>query len=192
MLPLFFLLGIHQKIFMIVAGILTVWYSLGFFKIKNNFISLRSIPFLKLFWIAFIWTAVSVFFPLLEDDFTATYGFLLAERIFFILAITIPFDVRDIESDNAEGLRTLPVYFGSKSALNISLGFIMAFVFLVLLATCYHIHDVWSAIALIISGIISAVMIGNTRTTNSPLYFTLGMEGLSLVQTLLLAISMLI
>lgn len=34
---------------------------------------------------------------------------MLVERFFFVFAITIPFDIRDIEADKQAGLKTIPL-----------------------------------------------------------------------------------
>jgi 4-hydroxybenzoate polyprenyltransferase len=42
---------------------------------------------------------------------------MLAERMLFVFAITIPFDIRDMESDKQAHLKTIPNLMGEKKAI---------------------------------------------------------------------------
>ena len=70
----------------------------------------RNIPYLKIFLIAYVWASATVIFPMLHEELIIQTPQIIAlffERFFFTLAITIPFDIRDEESDNRVGLPTL-------------------------------------------------------------------------------------
>jgi hypothetical protein len=92
-----------------LVGIMSLLYALPFIKRR---ISLRDIPFLKIHLIAISWALVSVVFiwesanePLL----------LFLEKYLFVLAITIPFDIRDIGVDEPNK-KTIPQLLGVNSA----------------------------------------------------------------------------
>tara|TARA_Y100000589_G_scaffold280612_2_gene277101 strand:+ start:1770 stop:2558 length:789 start_codon:yes stop_codon:yes gene_type:complete len=87
---------------------------------------LRTIPSLKLILIALIWSWVCVVTPQLL--FFPHVDFSFSIIVFsFILAITIPFDIRDLNFDS-ENLKTLPQIFGSTMCVLIALSILLALV----------------------------------------------------------------
>jgi hypothetical protein len=75
--------------------------------------ALRNIAGLKLFLIAISWSGITVLFPLVQNYMTLqSVDFIVfIQRFLFIVAITIPFDIRDVNYDS-DGLKTLPQRFG--------------------------------------------------------------------------------
>ncbi len=88
---------------------------------------LRTIPSLKLILIALIWSWVCVVTPQLL--FFSHVDFSFSIIVFtFILAITIPFDIRDLNYDS-ENLRTLPQIVGSTVCVLIALSILLVLIF---------------------------------------------------------------
>jgi 4-hydroxybenzoate polyprenyltransferase len=86
----------------------------GKFLNTNKITYLKKVPFLKIFLIALVWCIVIVFLPFLVSESNANFQFsyiFLVHFMFFII-ITLPFDVRDIETDKEKGIITLPNYLG--------------------------------------------------------------------------------
>ncbi len=85
--------------------------------------SLRTIPFVKILLISFCWTVATAYLPFILHEGlksgTEIY-FLSLERFLFIFAITIPFDIRDINQDRQNGLITIPGAIGIKRAMILS------------------------------------------------------------------------
>ena len=73
----------------------------------------RQIPGLKLIIISFTWAGVTVCFPLFASNLLESEGvwIVFIQRLLFIIAITIPFDIRDAQLD-LPGLKTLPQIIG--------------------------------------------------------------------------------
>ena len=92
---------------------MTFFYAVPLFKIGKIEISFRNFPVIKIFSIAIAWAGISVFFPLDEGSYHFTSAVYLEffQRILFLLVITIPFDIRDVEADSKE-LKTLPQILG--------------------------------------------------------------------------------
>jgi hypothetical protein len=109
---------------------ITFFYVIPLFKIGNYEVSFRNFPGIKIFSIAISWAGITVFFPLKEVGFTVTSTVYLEflQRIFILLAITLPFDIRDVNFDS-KLLKTLPLVFG----INVSkwLGTLILFMFVV-------------------------------------------------------------
>ncbi len=94
---------------LIVASI-TALYSLPFL-IKFRYINyIKKIPFLKTSMVAFVWSYLTLNIPVemlnIELSF-AEISPLFFARFFFIAAITLPFELRDKEIDQKDGIVTL-------------------------------------------------------------------------------------
>ena len=62
---------------------------------ENKGGGLRSVPGLKLFVISFVWAFTTGFLPAIWNGEPGTWW--LIERFFWTMALTIPFDVRDVK-----------------------------------------------------------------------------------------------
>lgn len=109
-----FKLSIRGFLALLPFFIATVFYVLP---IKNKAIGLRQVPALKLILIAFSWVGITLYFPIQEAGHLdlSTQWYYFAQRFFFIIAITIPFDIRDAQFDLPE-LATLPQVLGVAKA----------------------------------------------------------------------------
>lgn len=107
--------GLISALILSISLIISLLYV---YKFKEK--SLRDIPHLKIHLIAIIWVvAIGIFELLNEGYFTSEkWGFVLA-HYFYIVAVTIPFDIRDLKYDNPNQ-RTIPQVFGIKKAKIIS------------------------------------------------------------------------
>ena len=108
-------------------SLLTLFYSLPLFNI-----SLRSVPFAKIFAIAFSWAGATVLFPLASSGFSIWNSTILIrfiQQLIFIIILTLPFDIRDITYDK-KSLQTLPQVIGFKNSKLLGFFLIIAFIFL--------------------------------------------------------------
>ncbi|MEN8123675.1 MAG: hypothetical protein ABFR32_00990 [Bacteroidota bacterium] len=97
-------------------------------------INLRSVASLKLFLIAITWAGITVLFPLVQNGVVIESSVLIIflQRFLIILALTIPFDIRDLQYDK-EQLNTLPQLYGvinSKIIAGLALVFFLIIEFL--------------------------------------------------------------
>lgn len=83
------------------------------FPFKKKITGLRNVPALKLFLIGITWTGLTLYLPLFSAQIhhTPDAYIAVAQRFLFILAITIPFDIRDAQFD-LPGLNTIPQLLG--------------------------------------------------------------------------------
>ena len=86
--------------------------------------SLRQLPYLKSPLIALVWIVVLFVFPSLNEgiSFRAIVGPVSSYFLFF-LALTIPFDLRDVQIDSCTQ-KTLPMVLGEKGSRFLSVGLI--------------------------------------------------------------------
>ncbi len=109
-------------------GLFTFFYVVPFGVKKHSSTALRSVAFLKLFLIALSWAGVTVLVPLvnyhIEIDKAVAITFV--QRFLFVAAITIPFDIRDVDYDD-DALKTLPQVIGINASKKVGLFFLMLF-----------------------------------------------------------------
>ena len=103
----------------------TVFYAIP---IGYNRSNLRNVATLKLFLIALSWAGVTVVFPLInyEVRFNNDIFIQITQIFLFIIGITIPFDIRDLNHDNPK-MRTLPQIIGMKKSKFVGLFVLLLF-----------------------------------------------------------------
>jgi len=94
-----------------------------------GYLALRSIPYLKVFFVGATWSVVTVILPIMIGQGASSQltVMLLISRFILIVAVTIPFDIRDTEADAENRMLTLPVVFGKPAALKIALFLVAVF-----------------------------------------------------------------
>lgn len=111
-----FKFNIQTQFLMFFLAIITFFYAMPFLPNRIKSIrdkNLREITGLKVFIIAFVWGVTVVIIPVLVYSFPLTIEVLLTflQRFLFVLALMIPFEIRDLAFDN-KNLGTLPQKFG--------------------------------------------------------------------------------
>ncbi len=92
-----------------VFGMLTLLYAVPFLRKKN----LRNFSGLKIFIVAIVWAGVTVIVPLIaaKEEYVAAHAITFLQRTFIVIALTIPFEIRDLPYDKPT-LNTLPQRHG--------------------------------------------------------------------------------
>ncbi|MCF6223351.1 MAG: hypothetical protein L3J34_06440 [Flavobacteriaceae bacterium] len=163
---LFFKIKFTSYIVLIPFLISTFFYSVPFlFKWKN----LRSRASLKLFLIAITWAGITVLFPAENNEitFTSEIWIIFLQRLLFIIGITIPFDIRDVDMDNLS-IKTLPQIFGVKMSKLI--GSIALIIFFIL----DFVRDLNSGLTILITLVISviSILLLNKSTNRQSEYYS--------------------
>lgn len=98
-----------------VTAFLTFLYSAPMIR-HPLFTWLRRIAVGKTIYLAAAWTHVTAFLPLVIElkSLSAPHIWYVINRFFFIYAICIVFDRRDVESDRKAGIKSLITYFSAK------------------------------------------------------------------------------
>ena len=152
--------------------------------IKNKSSGLRQIPGLKLFLIAISWAGITLYFPIQEAGLSAVSNqwLFFVQRFLFVLAITIPFDIRDSQFDLRE-LATLPQVLGVNKAKIVAIIAVLAFlgVDLFLLDISSSMFKVHLLIVLI-----SMVLIGFSSPIRNRFYTTFWVEAIPIVWYILM------
>ena len=107
----FFFLSLANQLLLIVPTILSLGYVLPFVKGSKR---LRDFDYIKIFLIAIVWGVITVLMPILQrtTTFILPHFLVLLERMLFIFAITLPFDIRDLKIDAHINVKTIPATIG--------------------------------------------------------------------------------
>lgn len=109
----FLFLTTYQIIVLAHLAVLSFLYVHPF---DNNIFKfhLRRFPVIKIFVLAYVWSSVTVVLPALAVGklFNSETMLIFIERFVFILALAIPFDIRDYVKDKEENIMTIPGVFG--------------------------------------------------------------------------------
>lgn len=169
--------GFELKTFLYlgVLGFVSFCYSLPF-----SGLGLRAVPFLKLFLIAFVWAGSSIGLLLVVHHDVFHYKLLFLSVFLFVIGITIPFDIRDSDSDEKE-LKTIPQVIGVLSSKIFSV--ISLLVSGLLLFLEFGNSNI-CVIAWLITIFISIGLVINSGENRKEHYYSFWMEGCSMIPLL--------
>lgn len=103
-------LSIEVVITTSIMGVFTLLYAIPLFGHEKN---LRSLPRLKIFIIAVVWAGTTVIIPLINEERYLNIDLLIdfLQRLMLVIVLTLPFEIRDLDFDNAR-LGTIPQKLG--------------------------------------------------------------------------------
>lgn len=181
---------------LLIPGIISVLYGLPI-KFRKKKIRLRDIGIIKIFLIAFVWAFIGTVLP---ASFVGNYpadphlmqraGILFLADVCFILAITLPFDIKDMAIDQQNQVRTIPVIIGREMTINLAM--LLLFIAGVMYSLFYRVwfpSDIDFTIPMVTAMVISGMTVYlSTKTKNDVVYFGL-LDGMLIVQWLLVIIA---
>ncbi|MFT6844390.1 MAG: hypothetical protein ACJAUV_000568 [Flavobacteriales bacterium] len=131
-------LHLPSFLFLIILGIISLAYVVEFIGKKKPRKALRDISGMKILVVAGVWSAFMVFLPVVQFELPySDTSLLFLEKLLFIFAITIPFDIRDVNFDKLEQ-KTLPQVIGVKASVGIGVfALTLAIVFVYLQTNLY-------------------------------------------------------
>ncbi len=170
-----------------VPALLSLAYVLPFLAGRRR---LRDLHYVKIFMIALVWTWVSVLLPAYYWGLAGQIPVWItaAERFFFVFAITLPFDIRDLKVDAHTQVRTLPGVLGLRGARRLA---ILALCLMTAVAALNYYLDAYSVavfLALLLSAGLSYVLIHRANRMTHDYYFTGLIDGMMIVQPLLIGL----
>jgi len=116
-----------------ILGVITFIYAIPFLpkKIFMEAGNLRAISGLKIYVIAFVWMAVTVIIPLLNEDYAYNNDMLIEsiQRYLYVIIAMLPFEIRDMKYDSIK-LSTIPQRIGIKKTKTIG-AFLVLILFMV-------------------------------------------------------------
>lgn len=177
------LLPWHIFLALVPLGVLSVGYSLPVLSWGGRrHRRLKELPGLKIFMIALVWAVATVSLPAWLAGRAPWQGQVLAltvERALFIMAITLPFDVRDMGKDRGAGILTLPHLLGVEGTRRLAIGLVLASWLVGALAVGVATAH---ALALAVSALATCALLSALHARRGELYYALWMEGTMLAQ----------
>ncbi|MBK7408867.1 MAG: hypothetical protein IPL49_05445 [Saprospirales bacterium] len=182
----FFLFPWRIQLMLGIPGLIALGYVIPFGASRKR---LRDFHFLKIFLIAIVWAWLTVWVPAAELNWEvalqASTWWMALERAAFIFAITVPFDIRDLEVDLHTQVKTLPSTLGTTPAIILSM---VALVAMIALAgwnayTGFYPHGAWMGLTL--SALLSGGLVLYSRRVEHDYYFSGLLDGMMIVQFLL-------
>ncbi len=177
----FFMVSRAVQLALIIPGIISLSYVLPVLRGKENF-RLRDINFIKIFLVAIVWGFVTVMLPALELGLmqNSTTLLMLLERMIFIFAITLPFDLRDLVVDKHNDVGTLPSKLGKRNTVLLAMGLML--LFCILCCINYEVPVLWG---LLLAAGLTSVLIYFSKEQQHDYFFTGVMDGTMILQFLL-------
>jgi 4-hydroxybenzoate polyprenyltransferase len=169
-------------------GAITFLYSFPVYKKGKTIFRLREVPFIKIFIISIVWSLTSIMLPAVEASVDLKSGnilLMMIERFLFVFAITIPFDIRDMESDGKSGLKTLPLIVGESVSLKLANYALFAFTAMCILHYYIYSYNIDFLLAFLFSGISTLYFINNKWIRNLKHYHYGILDGTMIFQALL-------
>lgn len=170
-----------------LTGLLALSYNLPFLQFNGSKAGLRAIPGAKLFIIAAVWALSCVYVPIVDlqsngfDVPASASVILLIKRFMFVVAITIPFDIRDLFQDQQYQLKTIPVLLGEKGALIFCQILLGAYITLLFIFSNPIYYYTW---ALALVTLLTGWVIFKSRWQRNEYYYFLFLDGTLLLQFL--------
>lgn len=175
------------QILLLIAGGITLLYSLPIIPYQGQYIRLRDVNFSKIFQITLTWGFSTALLPILNTSlsFEFNHGLIIVERMLFIFILTLPFDIRDIQYDTKRKLRTIPNQIGVKATIQLVYG---CFLLILCILTYLFLQDYYTIslyISLLFSYLITILIVRKSVSYQPDLFYTGLLDGLMIVQFLI-------
>lgn len=186
LLILFSFFSFHLQHFIVLAilGCIAFLYSFPFLPFGKRK-RIKDYGFVKIITLSLLWTLITVWFPVsnMRVD-TGLFVFVFVKRFVFMFILCLLFDVRDIEIDEKENIKTLAVILGKKNSYFLS--YFLLILFVVLSVVQYFVYpQMVFLLAMLISSVITWIVMEATKKTNSDFIYLAGVDGMMLLQALL-------
>ena len=156
----FFIVGFNIIIPLAILGLLAVAYTFFLLKPRRNGL-FRYNGLFKILTLTITWAGVTGILPVIasqQNISEAHFLFHFAMRWLMMLAICLPFDVRDVERDKHNGTITIPAIIGKENAFTVCYVSILLNILLVTLSVFWG-WNTWSVA--IINAIANIIMMAS-------------------------------
>jgi len=148
---------------------------------------LKQLGVFKPFILAAVWTIMTVWLPAHQAD-PLLLTLVIARRFVFMLILCLAFDLRDQHKDSVQGIRTIPVRWGASFTYRlIDMQLILFVVFAVLVE--WQLHRWLMLLALLVSALLTKIAIRFTAQRTSERYYLGVIDGMMMVQALLVGLA---
>jgi 4-hydroxybenzoate polyprenyltransferase len=179
------LCSVDQWYFLIPAAVVALVYILPIIPLGGKWIRLRELPYFKILIIVAVWMVLSLL-PLVPEinplPQNNSLQLLLLQRLLFLLAVTTPFDLRDMEFDRSRGIKTLATRLGAERSIRLS--HLLLVLSAIVCWTGFQMQ-LWNgpiALALAVSSASTAVLLARINPNSDEMTFSFWLEGSMLDQ----------
>jgi 4-hydroxybenzoate polyprenyltransferase len=145
------------------------------------FSNLRAIPVIKSFTVGAVWVLVCVVAPLEETAMSTAKIFFCITQLFFVSALCVLFNIRDMEEDRRNNAYSVPVIFGIEKTRIFNYAILL---FYLSLAPYVQLSLKYFIICFITFSV-TCLFTQKASLQNHPFYYTFGVDGVILLQSLL-------
>lgn len=185
---LFLLLPPGIQLLTLIPVFLSAGYAIPFLPGKRR---LRDLAYLKVLLVAFSWAWVTVILPSKtnkELNYYLPIFIMFATRFLFIFAIAITFDIRDLQLDQLQQVKTIPTKLGIINAKLLIISCLLIMICCALFNYQLGIYTLPNVIALVFSGIMTGILILFAKPHYHDYYFSGLLDGMILLQAILIFI----
>ena len=179
------LCSVEQWYFLIPAAVVALVYILPIIPLGGKWIRLRELPYFKILIIVAVWMVLSLL-PLVPEISPLPQNnalqLLLFQRLLFLLAVTIPFDLRDMEFDRSRGIKTLATSLGAERSIRISHLLLVLSAIVCWMGFQMQIWNGSIALALAVSSASTAILLARIKPDSDEMTFSFWLEGSMLDQ----------
>ena len=148
-------------------------------------------PGIKTIILALVWASATVFIPALQAQTglcNLQMLLVFAQRLIFIFAIAIPFDIRDMIDDSKAGIISIPILAGAKNAIRICN---TALVLSVVPAILQYLSSgvLFMVPASLLSLVLILFLVNNKKAKSHPLYYHGILDGSIMMYALIVILS---
>ncbi|GIV32824.1 MAG: hypothetical protein KatS3mg031_0359 [Chitinophagales bacterium] len=191
-LTCFILLPVKTKLALLPLAGLALAYSVPLLFLKHKRLRLRDFGIIKPFVIGGVWAGATVILPVIHFGVGLTVrdgGMLFLERFFFISALCVPFDIKDIAVDVTRIHKpTIAARWGVKTARQA--GLLLLVCFFAITAGEWALRLPWMSgsvfAAYLLSFLITAVVLARVHESRNEHYYTVCIDGTIIIQALLI------
>lgn len=185
-------LSMESLVLLIPLGAIALIYPLPIIPFKGKRLRLREVPGIKIFLIALVWALVTVGLLVEEHQlaWTTDVWFVFLHRLFFVFAITIPFDIRDLKYDSLQ-LKTIPSVLGEEKARYVAYGALAVYELLVIAQFIFGDLITWQMlIALLCVSAVTTYLLYRSTSDRGEYHFAFWVEGAAVLMYLFLQIAL--
>jgi len=161
---------------MIGAEVISTLYYLPPFNLRRH-------GYIKPFLISLVWVISCSLVPLIENSLITEFSvWFVVSQFCFISVLCLLFDIKDAENDYLTGVNT----YANKFGIKLTKGICLLFILLAFICAYLFTHQTQLLLrSIILSGFLIATVI-YTNEQKHPFYFYLWVDGLLILQTILL------
>lgn len=184
-LIILFFLDLRTFLYLSPLLLLSFAYFIPFIKLRKN-------AWLKLLILVSVWTMATAVVPILLSNsgiFTKNDLLHVLVRFSFMIAICIPFDIRDLKIDEADTISTLPRLLGENRTRWLALIFMIIYCLLISLEFKWRIVDANIFSALLLSAFINGILVVMSNSKRSEYFYVAALDGTMILQGIFLVIA---